>query len=147
MTPCEEELLTRYLTHLNVLGGDADCADLEERYQPVRWPMPPAPRGPLKQRPGFAARTSSTHGSRLNIACPSEGWGRRSGSASSATVAPGSVSPMIDASPACADPQVKYISPNRAFRPDCQTRLLSPDIIGTSESCRNLSKAGAGWPI
>jgi len=27
MTPCEEELLTRYLTHLNVLGEDGDCAD------------------------------------------------------------------------------------------------------------------------
>ena len=37
MTPCEEELLTKYLTHLNVLGGDAYFADFEERYQPVRY--------------------------------------------------------------------------------------------------------------
>ena len=37
MTPYEEELLTRYLTHLNVLGEDGDFADFEECYQLVRY--------------------------------------------------------------------------------------------------------------
>ena len=45
MTPCEEELLTKYLTHLNVLGEDGDFADFEEWYQPVRYAKGPgAPR-------------------------------------------------------------------------------------------------------
>ena len=45
MTPCEVELLTRYLTHLNILCEDADFADFEEWYQPVRYAKGPgAPR-------------------------------------------------------------------------------------------------------
>ena len=53
----------------------------------------------------------------------------------------------LDIGPACSGPEVKYISPNRASQPDCRTRLLSPSIITTGESCRNLSKAVARWPI
>lgn len=30
MTPYKQELLTRYLTHLNILGEDTDFADFEE---------------------------------------------------------------------------------------------------------------------
>ena len=45
MTPYEEELLTRYLTHLNVLGEDGDFADFEQWYQLVRYANGPgAPR-------------------------------------------------------------------------------------------------------
>ena len=43
MTPCEVELPTKYLTHLNVLGEDGDFADFEEWYQPVRYAK--GPRG------------------------------------------------------------------------------------------------------
>ena len=45
MTPYEEELLTRYLTHLNVLGEDGDFADFEDWHQVVRYASGPgAPR-------------------------------------------------------------------------------------------------------
>ena len=37
MTPCEEELLTKYLTHLKILGEDGDFATFEEWYQLVRY--------------------------------------------------------------------------------------------------------------
>ena len=37
MTPYEEELLTRYLPHLNVLGEDGDYADFEDWHQVVRY--------------------------------------------------------------------------------------------------------------
>ena len=37
MTPYEEELLTKYLTQLNILGEDGAFADFEEWYQMVRY--------------------------------------------------------------------------------------------------------------
>lgn len=37
MTPYEEEILTGYLTHLNVLGEDGDYADFEDWHQLVRY--------------------------------------------------------------------------------------------------------------
>ena len=36
MTHYEEELLTKYLTHLNILGEDGGFANFEKWYQPVR---------------------------------------------------------------------------------------------------------------
>ena len=36
MTPYEEELLVKYLTHLNVVGAQGDYADFEAWYQAVR---------------------------------------------------------------------------------------------------------------
>ena len=45
MTPYEEELLTKYLSHLNVLGKDGDFADFEDWHQVVRYASGPgAPR-------------------------------------------------------------------------------------------------------
>ena len=37
MTPYEEELLTRYLTHLNIQGENGDFADFKDWYQLVRY--------------------------------------------------------------------------------------------------------------
>ena len=37
MTPYEEELLVKYLTHLNVLGAEGDYRDFEAWYQAVRY--------------------------------------------------------------------------------------------------------------
>ena len=37
MTPYEEEHLSRYLTHLNILGEDGDFADFEEWRLMVRY--------------------------------------------------------------------------------------------------------------
>ena len=36
MTPYEEELLFKYLAHLNVVGDDVDYPDFEAWYQAVR---------------------------------------------------------------------------------------------------------------
>ena len=45
MTPYEEELLVKYLTHLNVVGAEGDYADFEAWYQSVRYAQGPgAPR-------------------------------------------------------------------------------------------------------
>ena len=41
MTPYEEELLTKYLSHLNVLGKDGDFADFEDWHQVVRYASGP----------------------------------------------------------------------------------------------------------
>ena len=37
MTPEEQDLLTKYLTHLNILGDDGAFAEFEEWYQMVRY--------------------------------------------------------------------------------------------------------------
>ena len=37
ITPYEEELLGKYLTHLNVVGDDGDYPDFEAWYQAVRY--------------------------------------------------------------------------------------------------------------
>ena len=45
MTPYEEELLVKCLTHLNVLGDEGDCADFEAWHEAVRYAQSPqAPR-------------------------------------------------------------------------------------------------------
>ena len=58
MTPFEEELLTRYLTHLNVLGEDGDFADFEEWYSLSATPTAPVPRAPWRRHRSCATRTS-----------------------------------------------------------------------------------------
>ena len=61
MTPYEEELLTKYLTHLNVVDEDgdfADFADFEELYQLVATPTATAPRVRWKRHQSCATRTS-----------------------------------------------------------------------------------------
>lgn len=39
MTPCEEELLRKYLTHLNILSDEGGYLDFEEWYQAVRYAL------------------------------------------------------------------------------------------------------------
>ena len=45
MTPYEQELLEKYLAHLNVVGGESEYTDFEAWYQAVRYAQGPgAPR-------------------------------------------------------------------------------------------------------
>ena len=45
MTPYEQELLEKYLAHLNVIGYEGDYPDFESWYQAVRYAHgPDAPR-------------------------------------------------------------------------------------------------------
>ena len=45
MTPYEQELLEKYLTHQNVIGYEGDYPDFESWYQSVRYAQGPgAPR-------------------------------------------------------------------------------------------------------
>ena len=42
MTPYEQDLLQKYLAHLNVVGDDGDYPDFEAWYQAVRYAQGPA---------------------------------------------------------------------------------------------------------
>ena len=55
MAPYEEELLTKYLIHLNILGEDGD---FEEWYQLVRCADGPGPREPWRKRRNSATGMS-----------------------------------------------------------------------------------------
>ena len=41
MTPYEQELLEKYLAHLNIVGHEGDCPDFEAWYQTVRYAQGP----------------------------------------------------------------------------------------------------------
>ena len=44
MTPCEQELVEKYLAHRNVIGHEGDYPDFESWYQAVRYAQGTGPR-------------------------------------------------------------------------------------------------------
>ena len=49
MTPYEEELLVKYLSHLNVLGDEGDYPGFEAWYQEVRYGQGPGAPATLEE--------------------------------------------------------------------------------------------------